>query len=574
MKKEIFILLFITILIFSTCQSGSVQIDVPAVVGGENGGSLAIKINIDSGNGNIYTSIFPKTGISTQSSEENAVISAFNYYNKNLDECNIYFDVVNTLNSKFVDGPSAGAAMAVAVSSVLNDKELRNDVIISGSIDKEGNIGTVGGISEKSLAAVESGKKYFLTPLNSVRYKLIASALEDLRDIKIIDVRTLEEANNIFFQTKGTKVESKINLIEKTEIPVNLTTTIKNKNLEMFVNIGYKMADEFENEINEYINYVGVDSSRYEFLEYFKEEIDIQKGILNKGYGFTSANNIFLQKIDFEFLKKIGEINLETEKEEAQNCLDSFELNEKTIDNWEWLSGSEMRLNWAQDKLDQLPSLSVKRTEGEEYPYLYEILYAKSWCEIANDLNVEGKENKINESNLEIYARNTLLLEQEYISTQPEINSEAVRHLRTAQIAFNKKQYISTIYEVAFAHALQESTSDIFYNINFEKTIDDMYEDNNKSSLWGQVYLTQAKYIYESGDKEDAYTIFKLSNEFEKATNEITISLLNDTIITESDHENEEIKKVECNKIILFFSVIIILESIILIILFFLKYNQ
>ncbi len=565
MKKEIFILLILSMLIFSFCPTGVRQIDVPAVVGGASGGSLAIQVSVEPGEGNIYTSVYPKTGISTQSSEENAVISSFLYSNKSLDECTIHFDVINTLNSKFVDGPSAGVAMAVATSAVLQNKELRQDAVITGTIDKNGNIGTVGGISEKTTSAAISGKKYFLTTIPSVRYKIISAALEDLGHIKMVDVRTLEEAIEIFFQPTGSIIEKEPNPLENTKIPENLTSIIKNENLEKFSDIGNSMVDKFEIDINEYSKIIGKNSSRYEFIDYFNKEIDIQRELLDKGYVFTAANNIFLQEIDFEFLKRVGEIDLELEQEEANTCIDSLDLFNKTENNWQWISGSEMRLNWAEDKLNSLPLFSEKRTEGEEYPYLYEILYSKSWCNIAKNLNKKDNGNIINESNLETYAKNKILLEQDYITKQPEINSESLRHLRTAQEAFNKKQYITAIYDASFAHSLQEASSDSFYSKDIESLADAMYKEKNKSSLWGQLYLTQAQYIYESGDKEGSYTIFMLSDKFESTTAEIEEEFVKEIEDTSKNKEKPEENKVDYMKFIWLLSGLIVLESILLI---------
>ncbi len=562
MQKELFILLILITTLFSICPTGVRQIEVPAVVGGDDGGSLAIQIQIAPGDGNIYTSIYPKTGISTQSSEESAVLSAFITSNKSLDECVVHFDVINTLNSKYVDGPSAGAAMAVASSAILQNMKLREDIVITGTINSNGEIGTVGGITEKVIAASKSGKSYFLTPIPSVRNRIIAAALEDIEDIKLIDVRTLEQANEIFFKTEGTEIQIEKKPLENTILSDELITIEKNKELETFAQIGYNMKDNFKSTLDNYLEKIGNDSSRAEFIYYFEEEIEIQEELLDRGYVFTAANNMFLQEIDYEFLTKVGNIDLEKEKQEAQLCFDELMLKEKKQDNWQWITGSEMRLNWAEDKLDNLPLFSDKATEGSEYPYLYEILYAKSWCNIARNLNKEGTGKIIDESNLEKFAKDKILLEQEFISRQPEINSEALRHLRTAQIALDKGQYISAIYDSSFARALQESTSDIFYEKNIEALTDELYkQSNNKTSLWGQLYLTQAKYIYLTEEKENAYTIFLLSNEFEEITNEIQKELLTNQTNSEIIEEKQTDKT---DKIITFLSVFIVLESILL----------
>ena len=564
MKKEFLFILLISSILFSMCPSGVRQIEVPAVVGGDEGDSLAIQVRIEPGDSNIYTSISPKTGISTQSSEENAIISSFLISNKSLDECTIHFDIINTLNSKFVDGPSAGAAMAVASSAVLQNKTLRTDVVITGTIDKKGNIGTVGGVSEKTIAASRSGKSYFLTPIPSIRDRIIVAALEDVNNIQILDIRTLDQANRIFFQKEGSVPIVESTPLEHTVISKNIKTLTPVEELKVFSAIALNLSNTFEKEINTQIGILGKNSSRYEFLQFFKEEIEIQNQLIEKGYLFTGANNIFLQKIDFNFLMKVGNIDLEFEKQSVQEKLDSITLFPKTEDNWQWICGSEMRINWAEDKLESLPIFSEKITEGSEYPYLYEILYANSWLDIATTINLQGNGQLIDESKLEKLAKDKISLEQQFISSQPEVNSEALRHLRTGQKAFDKGQYLTAIYDTAFAHALQQATSDTFYEKDIEKLSERLYnEKTNKTSIWAQLYLTQAKYIYESDEKSDAYLIFLLSNEFEAVTLELNNQL--DMIGEIQNPSTISDQKADLNVVILVLSFLIIIESFLLI---------
>lgn len=62
------------------------------------------------------------------------------------------------------DGPSAGVAISTAILSAVINKPLRNDVGMTGEVDLRGNSMTIGGLREKSLAAVREHLKLILVP--------------------------------------------------------------------------------------------------------------------------------------------------------------------------------------------------------------------------------------------------------------------------------------------------------------------------------------------------------------------------------------------------------------------------
>jgi ATP-dependent Lon protease len=72
------------------------------------------------------------------------------------------------------DGPSAGVAMFVSVMSLLSDRKVRSDVAMTGEISLRGLVLPVGGIKEKTLAALRAGIETVLLP---------ARNRKDLQDI-------------------------------------------------------------------------------------------------------------------------------------------------------------------------------------------------------------------------------------------------------------------------------------------------------------------------------------------------------------------------------------------------------
>jgi ATP-dependent Lon protease len=67
------------------------------------------------------------------------------------------------------DGPSAGAAMCTAVTSILSQIPVRSDVAMTGEITLRGEVLKIGGLKEKLLAARRGGIKVVLIPQGNVR---------------------------------------------------------------------------------------------------------------------------------------------------------------------------------------------------------------------------------------------------------------------------------------------------------------------------------------------------------------------------------------------------------------------
>jgi ATP-dependent Lon protease len=62
------------------------------------------------------------------------------------------------------DGPSAGVAMTVALSSLVSGRAVRNDVAMTGEVTLTGQVLPIGGLKEKSLAAQRAGIKRVIVP--------------------------------------------------------------------------------------------------------------------------------------------------------------------------------------------------------------------------------------------------------------------------------------------------------------------------------------------------------------------------------------------------------------------------
>ncbi|RJS68733.1 hypothetical protein CW714_09650 [Methanophagales archaeon] len=121
-----------------------------------------VHVELKEGKGNVLVNTNPFVESTTQYSVREAVKVAEDYTNINITNRDIivYFDINGTL----IGGPSAGAAITAATIAAIENKEVRQDAAITGTIEEGGRIGQVGGVFEKAVAAEENSMELFLVP--------------------------------------------------------------------------------------------------------------------------------------------------------------------------------------------------------------------------------------------------------------------------------------------------------------------------------------------------------------------------------------------------------------------------
>jgi len=94
------------------------------------------------------------------------------------EKCDIHVHVPAGATPK--DGPSAGVAMFIALSSLLTGRTVRSDTAMTGEISLRGLVLPVGGIKEKIVAAAAAGLKRVMLPArNRVDYDEIPKEARD-----------------------------------------------------------------------------------------------------------------------------------------------------------------------------------------------------------------------------------------------------------------------------------------------------------------------------------------------------------------------------------------------------------
>uniref|UniRef100_A0A6C0DSY0 Lon proteolytic domain-containing protein n=1 Tax=viral metagenome TaxID=1070528 RepID=A0A6C0DSY0_9ZZZZ len=97
------------------------------------------------------------------------------------------------------DGPSAGAAITSAIFSLFNNREIKNDIAITGEITLQGNITAIGGLDIKIIGGIKAGVKTFLFPqANEKDFKKFMNKYKDKRILENITFHKVNTIENVF----------------------------------------------------------------------------------------------------------------------------------------------------------------------------------------------------------------------------------------------------------------------------------------------------------------------------------------------------------------------------------------
>jgi ATP-dependent Lon protease len=100
------------------------------------------------------------------------------------------------------DGPSAGAAMFTAVASLFSNRPVRSDVAMTGEITLRGLVLPIGGLKEKSLAAMRAGISTVIIP--KLNEKDLADVPEEAKQkLNFVPVETVDEVLKIALENEG-----------------------------------------------------------------------------------------------------------------------------------------------------------------------------------------------------------------------------------------------------------------------------------------------------------------------------------------------------------------------------------
>ncbi len=310
---NIFLWLFL-ILTIQAAAYAQTTLKVAAVDQNNKGLVLDLSVEIIEGKGRVLLSTIPFTGISAQQAEYTATKLAENITGESLSDKDVIFTFQGKADK--IDGESAGGAMAAAVIADIEGRKPRDDVVFTGTIDKEGRIGEVGGVLNKAYAAAGANASVLMVPKTQLKQVLYAERVEedngllskratpielDLQEyakehwgMQAIGVDTIEEAMAVYYSEKNTgKEKAKEHKLEKRE-PAPEEAELANMARQRIARVDEKTA-----EINAQLGNLTA-SERKEINKHLgsaKEKTGKAKEYLELGYGYPAANQAFQAEI-------------------------------------------------------------------------------------------------------------------------------------------------------------------------------------------------------------------------------------------------------------------------------------
>ncbi|MFS0782415.1 SepM family pheromone-processing serine protease [Bacillus sp. 1P06AnD] len=126
-----------------------------------------------------------------------------------VDDMDVKTDPKVKIDTDKIGGPSAGLMFTLEIYNQLVPEDITKgkDIAGTGTMDEEGNVGPIGGIHQKVVAADKSGAAVFFAPnekgAKGSNYKVAKKAAKDIHTkMKIVPVDTLEDALNYLSKMK------------------------------------------------------------------------------------------------------------------------------------------------------------------------------------------------------------------------------------------------------------------------------------------------------------------------------------------------------------------------------------
>jgi len=546
-KKLLLLLTLFSLLfspVFAVIEKDSIFIYAVTTQG--EGLVAELTLEIEPGEGKIWSAVSPLVGTSTQNAERTAVQVSREYFTE-VDNYDFKFTISSI--ASVVEGPSAGAAMTLLTISMLTDRPIPDSVSITGTINEDGSIGSVGGVFEKTREASETGVKLFLIPrgeaIQTVRLPEGVRSVNLLEyapatwGLTVAEVSTIDDAISLAFSDIET---IDVNTTAAGAIPDFVPDKIRvPSHLGSFKLLVTNYLEETRQIANEARTAMSstlledpeVTSFLLSVLNDSEQTLSQAEILDEQNYLYSAANFGFLARVNAIIVREIANTPSILEKDstafdlrllELQRELNTFE-NELSgnipKEGAEWHASAQQRFTYSRVTVQRLlteQEIIIGGDDGDEVRLSLEKLqdyaFAVAWLDVSKDfyaLSLESSGLVRRSQDLE----NSMdsLIEQatngliEIEAREGNERSDIRRRLECAIIEKEKNWLEASWFDAASAKALVEVESDIEGKDHGDLTrllenkileVESKIADSNVNVGWAVLFLDHAKYFHAS----------------------------------------------------------------------------
>ncbi|MBU5688153.1 MAG: S16 family serine protease [Candidatus Aenigmatarchaeota archaeon] len=504
-----------------------------------------LTVEIQPGKGRILVDTTPLQGLYTQDSERTAVKVASEITKFDFSKYDVIYSI-STPGATNVEGPSAGAAMAIATIAAIKNKTISQSFSITGTVESDHSIGKVGEIFAKAKAAADSGVSLFLIPqgqaeqiqyirkvrtpspgwrietIEPVRINVINYAKENW-GMNVYEVSTIEEALKYAFEDIK-PIQSKTN-IEFPSINVSFKSPIKKyEEFDYFAKSALTRAKiNYDKAFNKLYSASLTDDVRYNLdtlLKQAKSLLDQGNDLLKQGYKYSAGNNGFKSSIYSKTIidlinyysasdsnkklvidNKIKEI--ESELEKTKDYVEKKAMDNLCAkDDFEWSVFALQRLNYAENRLSKITFDDV----GNAF---FDMNVASEWIKISKEFadKIDQQSNHTCLSIFETDARKAIDEAENKINLIKTLGKDTIgadSYLEAAKLEYSKGQYIVAYFDAVIAKSRADASE------KFDgKDLETIYEEFNKTnftpnSLISTIFYEHSIYTLQEAIKKDS----------------------------------------------------------------------
>lgn len=495
------IALVISLAAFSSTALALTVLHVPAVDTNGNGVLTEMQAQVISGDGDIYVDTKPYISVDTQQSARVAAEIAAATAKIDLKKYDVLYKIL--ARTQVVDGPSGGGALALLAYSEFTGKKPRNDMAMTGTVERDGTIGPIGGVMEKALSLKGTQVKLFLVPKGQSvsNGESVADAVKGF-GVQVVEIRNFQDVIDYAFTPEGSQVQSQTFVegplvVQKVNAPAELNPL---KQIAL---------DELSALQKDYDSLL-TDKNATLLLVNLKTALNESRYLLDQGYYYSAANEVFIARIavDSYRLHDLSQIDFMKRVQLLENDAKTVTFEKETPENMEWVVGAKLRYYWALNKIQ-----GVKKNVGTiPLDQLYsEYSASKSWISAAKKMNAIAKglggTPFPSQNGAKDYARK--LIDAINRSQAYVLDTEVNQHYEGALSAYDNGDYAASVFDGLFAKALAEGGDTVDNTIGSDLTSGlhsaaDLPRYN--ASIWAQYYFIHSLYSLAQANRTNEFS--------------------------------------------------------------------